>query len=87
MENLVNFLSENKLQIICKNHLQESHDSFNTYSWTYSLEEENVWEFGQNERPSFPSKEELELGAGELLISGKSCTIVQHSDEDQIFIR
>jgi hypothetical protein len=87
MKNLVDFLTKNKLQVVCKSHLQESHDSFNTYSWTYSLEDEKVWQFGQNEKPCFPNREEMQLGVAEILMSGKTCTIVQHSDEDQIFIR
>lgn len=84
---LEEFLVKNKLQVVCKNHLQESHDNYVTYSWSYSTTSDDVWEFDQNETPSFPSKEELELGVGEALIAGKTARVVQHSDSPELFIR
>lgn len=84
---LEEFLVKNKLQVVCENHLQISHDDYATYSWSYYTTSDDVWEFGQNEKSDFPSKEELELGVGERLVAGETVTVVQHSDSSDIFIR
>jgi hypothetical protein len=80
---LLSFLKDNKLQIICKSHFQEN----DILSWTYFLASEDVWEFEQNERASFPSALELEMGVGKKLIEGKSVTVLESSDGDWTWIR
>jgi hypothetical protein len=80
---LVDFLKDNKLQIICKSHFQEN----DIYSWTYFLASEDVWEFEQNEKQQFPTALELEMGVGKKLIEGKSVTVLESSDGDWTWIR
>lgn len=84
--NFYDFLTENKLQLVCKSHYQESFDTFNIYSWTYSLLDENIFEFGQNESPSSLSFGEIKMGVEGLLMQGKNVTICESSDDGRVWI-
>ena len=82
----MSFLEENKLQLVCKSHYQESFDDFNIYSCTYSLINDDVWEFGQNESQSVLSNTEIELGVEKLLMEKKNVTICESSDDNRVWI-
>jgi hypothetical protein len=87
IENFERFLQESKKVLVRQNHYQQSFDTHNVYSWTYSLwTEEEVdsceGQLGQNYYFGSLNKAEIALGVQNDLMILDSVTVCECSDGD-----